>query len=252
VDERPALTVASLNLHGMKAGWRERAPLVLAALAAEAPDVVLLQEAARWLPQPRWLAWRLTRATGHRYRALTVPKTGWWWFVEGLALLTRLPVLSHARLDLRGNERVAQRVTLAAPGGRVFDAYNVHLAHRGDDEALRTAQARRLVGWIANRGPVPAVVAGDFNADPWSETVGVMQERLRSAHVAANGGEPAFTAPSHAAPGEGRTIDYLFVNGGFAVERCSVAFTGVERDGRRLYPSDHLGLVARLTFAAGE
>jgi len=252
VDERPAVTVATLNLHGMKAGWRERAPLVLATLAAEAPDVVLLQEAARWLPQPRWLAWRLSRATGHHYRALTVPKRGWWWFIEGLAVLTRLPVVSHARFDLRGNERVAQRVTLAAPGGIEFDAYNVHLAHRGDDESLRTAQARRLLRWMATRGPMPAVVAGDFNADPWSETVAAVRERLRSAHTVANGGEPAFTAPSHAGPGEGRTIDYLFVNGGLAVERCAVAFAGVDRDGRRVYPSDHLGLVARVTIAPAE
>lgn len=244
--------MASLNLHGMKAGWRERAPLVLAALAAEAPDVVLLQETARWFPQPRWLAWRLSRATGYGYRALTVPKRGWWWFIEGLAVLTRLPVLSHARLDLRGNERVAQRVTLAARSGREFDAYNVHLAHRGDDERLRTAQAGRLLGWMATRGPVPAIVGGDFNADPWSETLGVMQERLASAHGIANGAEPAFTAPSHAGPGEGRTIDYLFLNGGFAVERCSVAFGGVDRGGRRVYPSDHLGLVARLAFAGRE
>ena len=242
------VTIATLNIHSLRQEWPRRAPVILDQLRAEPPDVLLLQEAARWAPQPAWLAWRLSRATGRRYRAFTVPKRGWWWFVEGLAMVTSLPVTEHARLNLRGNERVAQRLTVQTPGGVLFDAYNLHLAHRGNDERLRNAQVRRLLAWMDTRPGVPAVVGGDFNAGPESETVRLMLERTRSAHTVAHGGEPPFTAPSHAAPGMGRTIDYLFATEGARVADCDVAFGPVERGGRRVFPSDHLGLMGRFVL----
>lgn len=242
------VTIATLNIHSLRQGWPRRAPVILEQLRGDPPDVLLLQEAARWAPQPAWLARRLGRATGRRYRAFTAPKRGWWWFVEGLAVLTSLPVVEHARLNLRGNERVAQRLTLRTPGGASFDAYNLHLAHRGNDERLRNAQVRRLLAWMDTRPGVPAVVGGDFNAGPESETVRLMLERTRSAHAVAHGDEPPFTAPSHAAPGMGRTIDYLFTTRGARVAGCDVAFGPVERGGRRVFPSDHLGLLGRFVL----
>ncbi|MEO9255550.1 MAG: hypothetical protein ABI305_08430, partial [Tepidiformaceae bacterium] len=88
------ITLATLNIHSMKQGWRERAPVILEAFAESPCDVLALQEAARWFPQPHQLAWKLPRAVpGPRYRAVTAAKGGWWWFVEGLAILTRLPVV---------------------------------------------------------------------------------------------------------------------------------------------------------------
>ena len=55
----------------------------------------------------------------------------------------------HARLRLGGDARVAQRVTVVLPDGRPLDVYNTHLAD--GDEAVRTAQARRLLAWMDER-----------------------------------------------------------------------------------------------------
>lgn len=241
------ITLATLNIHSMKQGWRERAPVVLDALAECAPDVLVLQEAARWLPQPCWLAWKLSRVVpGSRYRAVTAAKGGWWWFVEGLAIVTRLPIVDSAVLNLQGNERVAQRVTIELPGGSVFDVYNLHLAHRGEDQPLRDRQVDLLLSWAEARRGRPAIVAGDFNADPDSTAIRAMSAAFRSAHVVVHGAEPRFTAPADSGPGQGRALDYIFVSEDIKVLSCDLAFGPVQRANRLVYPSDHLGLRATL------
>ena len=245
--DRP-IVVASLNIHGMKQDWRERAPLVLAELARLEPDVLLIQEAARWAPQARWLAWRLSRMTlGRHYRAVSNRKRGWRGLIEGLATITRLPIRDRAMLDLGGDGRIAQRLTLATAGGGTFDVYNLHLANRDEDGPLRMAQVRRLAAWIEPRRGFPAIAGGDFNTPPGSEPLPAVPGGFRSAHLAAHGAEPPFTSPADSRPGEGRVIDFIFVGGGLPVVGCETAFGPVERDGRLVFPSDHLGLVCRVS-----
>lgn len=246
--DRP-LVVASLNIHGMKQGWRERAPLVLAELALLKPDVLLIQESACWAPQARWLAWRLSRLTaGRHYRAVSNRKRGWRGLIEGLATITCLPIQGRAMLDLGGDGRIVQRLTLATAGGGAFDVYNLHLANRDEDGPLRTAQVRRLGAWIEGRGRFPAIVGGDFNTPPESEPLLALPGGFRSGHLAAHGAEPPFTSPADSRPGEGRVIDFVFVGEGLAVIGCETAFAPVERDGRLVFPSDHLGLVCRVSL----
>ena len=71
------LTVVSLNLRGIHDRWWKREPLVVAGLAELDPDVVCLQEAATWCFQARWLAWRLSRRTGHEYHVAQARKRGY-------------------------------------------------------------------------------------------------------------------------------------------------------------------------------
>lgn len=246
-----ALVLASLNIHGMKQGWRERAPLVLAELAFLKPDVLLVQESARWAPQARWLAWRLSRTTaGRRYHAVSNRKRGWRGLTEGLATITWLPITDRAMLDLGGDGRIAQRLTLATAGGGTFDMYNLHLANRDEDGPLRIAQVRRLAAWIEERRSFPAIAGGDFNTAPGSEPLLALPGGFRSAHLAAHGAEPPFTSPADSRPGEGRVIDFIFVGEGLTVLGCETAFGPVERDGRPVFPSDHLGLVCRVSRSA--
>jgi endonuclease/exonuclease/phosphatase family metal-dependent hydrolase len=241
------VVIATLNVHGMKQKWRRRAPVLIEALADCLPDALLLQEAARWAPQCRWLARRLSgMGSGRRYRSVAAARRDWWWFIEGLAIITRFPIVETAMLDLQGDARFAQRVTLEAPGGASFDVYNLHLAHRGQDAPLRDRQVGLLLEWLRARPGTPAIVAGDFNADPDSPAIQAMAGSLRSAHALVHGGEPRFTAPADSGPGEGRALDYIFVSEGVQVLSCDVAFGAAERDGQLIYPSDHLGLVARL------
>lgn len=248
---RPAtsdIVLASLNVHGMKQQWRQRRGPLLQAIRDLEADVICLQESARWLPQARAIAGGLNRVRrdDRKYRAYSTPKGGWRGLFEGLAVVTRLPVVQAESRSLGGDARVAQRLELMAPGGRRLDLYNVHMAHRGDAEPLRERQAGLIAGWVESRGPTPAIVAGDFNADPGSPSVARLLRGLRSAHAECHGREPVFTAPPWAGEGEGRAIDYIFVTSGVEVVSCDIAFAPVVTARGPRYLSDHLGLVARL------
>jgi endonuclease/exonuclease/phosphatase family metal-dependent hydrolase len=75
----------------------------------------------------------------------------------------------------------------------------------------------------------------------------------RSAHLEANHAEPEITWPSGlAAPaidtdGPPGCLDYIWVHGAIAIDSCRVIFDRPAVGDPGLYPSDHLGLAARLT-----
>jgi endonuclease/exonuclease/phosphatase family metal-dependent hydrolase len=158
------------------------------------------------------------------------------------------------RLDL-GLLRCAIRTRIALPGGASVIAVVTHLHHVTADEAERDEQARLLVDWLAE-APVAdgIVVVGDFNAEPDEPTYGRMQAAgFRSAHLEANGAEPEVTWPSGLdgpaidTDGPPGCLDYIWVRGAIAVDSSRLAFDRAAVGDSGLYPSDHLGLSARLT-----
>jgi endonuclease/exonuclease/phosphatase family metal-dependent hydrolase len=80
----------------------------------------------------------------------------------------------------------------------------------------------------------------------------MLEAGFRSAHVEANGAEPAVTwpsgiqAPGMDADGEPGCLDYIWVRGPITVESCRLEFDRPAVDDPTLYPSDHLGLSARI------
>ncbi len=240
------LGIATLNCRNKADRWRERAPLLLDQLAELDVSVVALQELRHFPDQGRWIAERSGARTGGAYWHHAAWKTGLWWFWEGTAILSRLPILQRGRLDLRAQNRTAGFVRVALPEGGVLDVYNVHLAIRS--EQLRTAQAERIVEWMGTRPGVPAVVAGDFNTIPNQPSMEVFRRRLRSAHVVVHGAEPAGTVPT---PLRGQrskpaVLDYILVSEEIDVLDARVAFDAVSPDDPSLCASDHYGLVATI------
>ena len=215
-------------------------------------DVVGLQELRRWPSQAEWIAGELydrARPVGANHFVHRTPKTGAWRFWEEIAMLSRLPVLETAWLDLGGQYRVAQHVRVGTPGGEAFDFYNTHLA-TGDD-VLRSAQARRILSWMQARPGSAKALVGDFNATPRSATVRLLREHLRSAYAAVHGREPPRTVPTTLRePGatSGIVIDYVFVSHEVEVLEAAVAFDQPDPADPRLVPSDHFGLVASVSF----
>ena len=127
-----------------------------------------------------------------------------------------------------------------------------HLHHEVPDEALRAEQAAKLTSWLADI-TWPLVVVGDFNAEPVEETYRQMVGAgFTSAHAAANGAEPDVTWPSGIkAPGmdldgDPGCLDYIWIRGPITVESCRLAFDRPAVHDATLYPSDHVGLSARL------
>jgi endonuclease/exonuclease/phosphatase family metal-dependent hydrolase len=243
-----SLHVATLNIRNLADRWDERLPLLLADMAALQPDLLGLQEVVYPLQQDR-----LIGAGGEgRYES----SRAWAGRPEyGNALLVRSPLAAADadRLDL-GLQRSALRATVGLPGGATVVVVVTHLHHLTADEALRDDQGRQLLDWLAV-GPQGdgLVVMGDFNAEPDEPTYARMAGAgFRSAHLEANGAEPAVTwpsgldAPAKDTDGPPGCLDYVWVRGAIRVVSCGLAFDRPAVGDPTLYPSDHLGLSARL------
>jgi endonuclease/exonuclease/phosphatase family metal-dependent hydrolase len=237
--------IATLNLRNTADRWPARRGLLVRQLVALAPDVIAVQELRIVPDQARWITGEVARQSAGRlvYGRHRRPKTGLAGVWEGIGVLSRLPAVSTAWLDLGADRRVAQRVTVRTAAGEV-DVYNAHLGLGG--EALRSAQAQRLLDWMEGRRRAPAVLLGDLNARPGSPTIELLSGPLRSAHGAVHGCEPLRTVPTPlrvGAAGAGSVLDYVFVNDLVEVTDARLAFDEV--DGT-LCASDHYGLVVDL------
>jgi endonuclease/exonuclease/phosphatase family metal-dependent hydrolase len=240
------LDVATLNIRNIADRWPERISLLVADMAALQPDLIGLQECVFAVQQDRLLG-----AAGEgRYES----RRGWAGRPEyGNAILGKAPLQlgDGDRLDL-GRNRSALRVPVSLPSGATLDYVVTHLHHEVADEALREEQARALTAWLEPIGG-PLVVVGDFNAEPVEPAYGVMQAAgFRSAFAEANGAEPAVTwpsgiqAPGMDVDGDPGCLDYIWLRGPIAAESAALDFDRPAVDDPTLYPSDHLGLVARV------
>jgi len=240
------LLVATLNLRNIADRWPERISLLLADMAALQPDLIGLQECVFPVQQDRLLG-----AAGEgRYES----RRGWAGRPEyGNAVLGKAPLrlAEGERLELDHN-RSALRVPVTLVSGGTLDFVVTHLHHLVTGEAVREAQAEAATLWLAAIDG-PLVVVGDFNAEPTEPAYRLMLDAgFRSAHAEVNGAEPAVTWPSGIkAPGmdddgEPRCLDYIWVRGPITVEGCRLAFDRPAVDDPTLYPSDHLGLSARI------
>ncbi len=221
-------------------------------LAQLRPDVIGLQELRHFYPrQARWIANQLTALDqALSYEVHPTYKSGWWWFWEGIAILTRLPVVERDHLRLEGQARVANVVRLRLANGELLDFYNVHLASGVANEALRTRQAGQLLNWMDSRPGVAQALVGDFNSRPQAPTIALLSERLRSAYRAVHGTEPSRTIPTPLGgrSGEGVVIDYLFVNDRIEVHDAWVTFDRVVDKEPPVAASDHYGLAASISL----
>ncbi len=242
--------LATLNVRNTADRWSQRRSVLVRQLVDLAPDVMAVQE-LRMLPdQAGWIVREAERVSEGRlrYRAYRRPKIGPAGLWEGIGVLSRVPVVATAWLDLGAQARVAQRVTVRLPGGDLLDVYNAHLGLGG--EALRAAQAQRVLDWMDVRPPLPAVLLGDLNARPGSPTVELLSRRLRSAHVHVHGHEPPRTVPTplrRGATGNGAVLDYVFVNDLLDVTDAGVVFDEVGPGDPSLAASDHYGLSVTVT-----
>jgi endonuclease/exonuclease/phosphatase family metal-dependent hydrolase len=240
--------VATLNIRNLADRWFERLPLLLADMAALQPDLLGLQEVVYVMQQDR-----LIGAAGEgRYDAVR----GWAGRPEyGNSLLVREPLAAAAtdRLDL-GLGRSAQRSVVALPGGSTVLAVVTHLHHLGPDETKRDEQTAAILVWLDDAPATDAVVMmGDFNADPAEPAPTRLRAAgFRSAYAEANGAEPAVTwpsglqAPAMDTDGDPECLDYIWLRGTARVESARLVFDRPDPGDPTLYPSDHLGIAARL------
>ena len=245
------LHVVTLNIRNLADRWSERLGLLLADMSALQPDCLGLQEVVFPMQQDR-----LIGAAGEgRYGACRA----WAGRPEyGNSLLVREPLAATEvdRLEL-GLNRSALRASLTLPGGKRVLMIVTHLHHEVDGAAERDEQAGRLLDWLAT-APATAVqvVMGDFNALPGEPAVARMRAGgYRSAYADANGLDPAVTwpsgiqAPAIDTDGDPACLDYIWVRGAVRVAAARLAFDRPDPEDPTLFPSDHLGISARLEIA---
>jgi endonuclease/exonuclease/phosphatase family metal-dependent hydrolase len=268
---RPGVRVATVNILNDLSRWHERRSLLAEGLAALSLDLIALQEVTD--PLGAGTAHWLADALGG-YEVFVCPKSGWGRRWEGVAVLSRLPVVRHEILDLRSQQRTAQLVEVRI-GACPVVLVNGHLYWPPGVHGARVRQVERLVTWVRAVAPgVPAVVCGDFNATPGSRAITLMKERFASAHETAHGCEPGYTCPTPLVcggkvrgpvtrgllrlfsntPGEPwrGTLDYIFVNPGIEVLGCDLILDRPSPQDPTLYASDHFGLAATLALPETE
>lgn len=251
----PSVTVATLNLFNKAGRWGERMPLVVEQWAELQPDVIGLQEVDLMIDQAVWLCHlvnaRLASEGAPRYRAYHVARPGRAAHVQAIAVVTRLPVEAHESLDYLSHEGVAQRLRMRVDGA-TLDLYNTHLHFPPEAAQERLAQGEKLLAWLDTwPSGHPTAVAGDFNAYPGEPVLELMKPRFVSAHEARHGREPERTWPTPVNtydPSPPGCLDYIFVSGAQVLD-AGIAFNKPHPLDADLFPSDHLGVIAKLKLS---
>jgi endonuclease/exonuclease/phosphatase family metal-dependent hydrolase len=249
------LTVATINLRNRADRWLERRHLLLSAILDVNPDLLGLQEISLTIRQGHWLEAQLNRrskgTTKRPYKLIQLRRPGLSNWGMGIGVLTRLPVLYSDWIHLGYDGRVALRVNVELPSRQTLDFVCTHLHHVSQHGEVRLEQAMALLGWLNDKRRVPLqVLVGDFNELPGGPAIRYVKQSYRSAYAEIHGHEPLATFPT--VLGSLRDwagcLDYVFLSP--AVYRVDNAFLFCNRPAENddtLYPSDHVGIVAKLT-----
>jgi endonuclease/exonuclease/phosphatase family metal-dependent hydrolase len=260
------LRVLTWNLWWRFGPWEERQPAIAATLRRIDADVIGLQEV--W-SEVDGASQAEILAEGLGYHHVYAPGFDDGAVAFGVAILSRWPIAGSdvRRLPtLPGVDefRVLLEAEIDGPRGR-FELYTTHLNWRYDQSDVRQLQVDALAGMVAESDgrAYPAVVCGDFNAEPDSDEVRKLNGRAAvpvprlvfhdAWEVAGDG--PGYTW-SNANPfaardlEKERRIDYVFV--GWPKARGAGHVVGATVEGvdpvDGVYPSDHYAVLAELRY----
>jgi endonuclease/exonuclease/phosphatase family metal-dependent hydrolase len=301
------LRLVTLNLWGTSAPLGRRLALAIRQLRGLSPDVIGLQEVR--LIEEQHVA-EIREATGqpvhagmttahflgaalgmHAHYEVSVRwEAGEWPGVEagqeGLAILSRTPMLETRVLQLPDVRPADARILLSASvdtaSGPIW-VHTTHLHYRLDDGLARERQVLAIDEAIRGMGrgltDAPQLLCGDFNAEPDSDemrflrgltTLGERRTHFQDAWlrchrepVRGDGPEQGITWSSeneHTRPLRSldidRRIDYILVtsrkrDGRGTVRDCHVVLREREGEGKdSVCASDHFGLFAEVQIAA--
>lgn len=161
------LTVMTYNVHhGFDAKSLPGMQHIAATIAAEKPDIVLLQEVGRgWNllgggDVVAYLRWRFGD-----YHVVFSPTNGRLW---GNAILSRTEIANAESWTFSASEAFRYGVLTGQTAG--LNIASVHLSADLDErvDSIRTEQARELIGRLP---AARVVIGGDFNAEPGSPAI---------------------------------------------------------------------------------
>lgn len=261
------IRVVTLNIWNRQGPWERRLELIRRGLRALQPDLVGLQEVLHmpWLPpnQAEDIAapLELQVAYGEAWKIMGGPLS------FGNALLSRWPILEQAVTPLpvedNGDGRSLLYALVDAPGGRL-PVFVTHLSWQLHLSDVRARQVRAIddqVRSVLQKGSLPPILMGDFNAEPDSDEIrflrGLGALGGRGTYWADCFGlcgtgpghtftrDNVFAAVAHEPP---RRIDYIFVRGPDREHRGEPLAARVVLDlpDDGTWPSDHYGVYAEI------
>jgi len=261
------LRCLTLNLWGAEPPLEQRMAVVVQGLRELAPDVVTLQEVREVPAKLPNQAETLAKAAGYSYVfASATPFAGG---QEGLAILSRQPILEHQALELPHAEPNERRILLSARvqngPGSVW-VHTTHLNYRLTHGKQREDQVQAIAAAVAGQtSDSPQILMGDFNARPEADeirflrglvTLGDRRTYFQDAWERVHAGEVGWTwarANPYTAKlaflEPDRRIDYIFVtpmrgDGRGTVRSCAMVFDKPGADA--VFGSDHFGLLAEI------
>jgi endonuclease/exonuclease/phosphatase family metal-dependent hydrolase len=261
------LRCLTLNLWGAEPPLEARMALVATGLRELAPDVVTLQEVREVPGQLPNQAETLAKAAGFGH--VFAPATPFGGGQEGLAILSRQPILEHDVLELPHAEPKERRILLSVRvhngQGSVW-VHTTHLNYRLTHGKQREDQVSAIAASAAGRSSdSPQILMGDFNARPEADeirflrglvTLGSRRTYFQDAWERMHPGDPGLTWP-RANPYTAklaflepdRRLDYIFVtpmrgDGRGTIHSCAMVFDKPSADS--VFASDHFGLLAEI------
>jgi endonuclease/exonuclease/phosphatase family metal-dependent hydrolase len=261
--------VVTLNLWGEQEPLAARMELAVEQLRALRPDVVALQEVRQIDGQLENQARTLGEALGmeHAFAAATE----WGGGVEGMALLSRLPVAETGHVELPHATDKERRVLLWArmkTEHGVLLCASTHLNYRHLHGTIREDQVEAVDGELGRQEADLKILMGDFNATPDSDEIRFLRglhtlhgrrAYWQDAWSRYHSGEPGctwsgrnpFTKRLHFLEPD-RRLDYIFVSapgrdGRGQIHGCRLALDLPDEAGH--FPSDHFGVCADVQLA---
>jgi len=257
---------ATLNIWSRFGPWEERLSAIREGLRTIAPDVIGLQEVLRFQEFDQ----AAQVADGLGYAIAWGRSSENHGFPTGNAILSRWPIgrsevipLPHGGSD---EERCIVFAEIDSPYGKI-PFFCTHLNwkfHHGYVRQLQVKAVAEAVDRLAPIGGFPAVVVGDFNAEPDADEI-----RFMRGLTSLGSGKTPYFADAFGIAGDGtsgvtfskknafaeplrepeRRIDYVFVRGPDDSQR------GEPRDARvcfdqpheGVFPTDHFGVVCTIT-----
>jgi endonuclease/exonuclease/phosphatase family metal-dependent hydrolase len=265
------IEVVTINIWNRFGPWEERLPRLREGLRKLSPDVVGLQEVLVMKDAGFDQNELLTDGLGYEVAWGSHSKSP---HPVGNAIFSKFPIKSRAVFDLpqegTNEHRCVVHARIASPHGDLF-VFATHLNWKLDEGHVRVAQVKALVeiiGQNAPRSEFPAIVMGDFNAEPDSDEIRYMRG------LTGLGGKCVYFADCFAAAGDGsgeadgkgttfsranafaaicrepnRRIDYVFSRGpddrGRGEPLASRVCLNEATNGG--FPSDHFGVWAQLS-----
>jgi endonuclease/exonuclease/phosphatase family metal-dependent hydrolase/uncharacterized membrane protein YidH (DUF202 family) len=236
VEAPPAgqpLRVMTYNIHqGVDADLRMDLEAIAGVIAAESPDVVVLNEINRARATNGFVDTLplISHRLGMRYVFGANYQDGQY----GNAILSRYPILAWDNIHFTHNTteiRGLLRAVVQASGGPIT-FYATHLDHlSGPDHARAQQVAEVLAAWD---GDPRAILLGDLNAEPEAPELGGIYEAGFVDVLAATGQDDVFTFWD---PLPSRRIDFIFLTPDLPLGRAWVVSSRA---------SDHLPVLAEL------